>query len=65
MVNKEHRWRFHSGTFWNIHLISNSKRSRVFLGANQVPTLYLDQNLLPLNSHVNMNLDEIYCAFLP
>jgi hypothetical protein len=27
-----------------------------FWGANQVPTLYYDQNLLPLNSLVNMNL---------
>ena len=26
------------------------------LGTNQVPTLYSDQNLLPLNRHVNMNL---------
>jgi hypothetical protein len=25
------------------------------LGTNQVPTLYYDQNLLPLNRHVNMN----------
>jgi hypothetical protein len=31
MAIKEHRWRLHSGTFWNIHLISNSKRLGIFL----------------------------------
>jgi hypothetical protein len=45
--------------------LPNSKRLRVFLGANQLPIPYLDQNLLPVNSHVNTNLDEIFCAFLP
>ena len=56
MGNKEHRRRLHGSTFWNAHLISNSKRLGIFLGANQVSALYLDQNLLPLNSHVNRNL---------
>ena len=60
MGNKEHRWRLHGSTFWNAHLISNSKRLGIFLGANQVSALYLDQNLLPLNSHVNRNLEIFF-----
>jgi len=56
MGNKEHHWRLHIGTFWNNHLISNSKRLGIFWGANQVSTLYHNQNLLPLISHVNTNL---------
>jgi hypothetical protein len=62
MGNKEHRWRLHSSTFWNIHLISNSKRLGIFLGTNQVPTLYLDQDLLPLNSYLNRNLGGVQSA---
>ena len=58
MGDKEHPWRLHNRTFWNIRLISNSKRLEIFLGGvNQVPRLYLDQNLLLQNSHVNMDLD--------
>jgi len=53
MVNKQHPWRLCNDTFRNIHFISNSKRLGKFLGANQVPALYLDQNLLSRYSHVN------------
>ncbi len=53
VVNKHHPWRLCNDTFWSIHLISNSKRSGNIWGANQVPALYLDQNLLSQHSHVN------------
>lgn len=62
MGNKEHRWRLRSSTFWNSHPISNSKRLGIFLGANQILTLYLEQNLLPLNSDVNRNLGCVQSA---
>jgi len=64
MVNEEHPWRLHSRTFWNIRFISNSKRLMALLGMNQIPTLNSDQNLLPLNRHVNMNFNEFQWAAL-
>jgi hypothetical protein len=57
MGNEEHRWRLHRSTFWNTHLIPNSKRLGIFGGINRVPTPYPNKNLLPLNSHVNGNLE--------
>jgi len=38
-VNIEYRWRLHGITFWNIHLIANSKRLKITLGKNQVIAL--------------------------
>jgi len=62
MVNKEHCWGFYGGTFWSIRLISNSRRLGLFFGKESGSSPIFNQNLLPPNRHVNLNLACDYRA---